>query len=362
MRTNNLKGVSLFSSAGIAETYFNDINIQIQVANEIDKKRCDFFSHLYPDVNMINGDIQDPKIKQKIIELSRDKEFLIATPPCQGFSTLGITKKTDDLKNDKRNFLIFDVIDVIQNSEFEFILIENVPRFFKLYYPYKNDFKGIEYILRDMFKNKYEIKANVFDAKDLGVPQFRKRSIIRMYKKHHEWEDPLLNEKPITLRESIGHLPSIESGEDSGIKYHTAKKHNERDILAMKHTPEGKSALLNPVFYPKKVDGSRITGFHNTYKRMRWDEPAKARTTNSGNIGSHNNVHPGNKNKDGTYSDARVLSLLETYIVSSLPEDWNTPIWASDAFIRKMIGEAIPPLMCKKILEKINPNGNNKRK
>lgn len=44
MRTNNLKGVSLFSSAGIAETYFNDINIQIQVANEIDKKDVIFLA------------------------------------------------------------------------------------------------------------------------------------------------------------------------------------------------------------------------------------------------------------------------------------------------------------------------------
>ena len=59
------------------------------------------------------------------------------------------------------------------------------------------------------------------------------------------------------------------------------------------------------------------------------------------------------KLKNGTYSDARVLTLLETFIVSSIPQNINLPEWASDAFIRKMIGEAIPPLMCKKILETI---------
>ena len=44
------------------------------------------------------------------------------------------------------------------------------------------------------------------------------------------------------------------------------------------------------------------------------------------------------------------------FIVSSLPNEWSPPTWASDAFIRKMIGEAIPPLMCKKIVEPIIGN------
>ncbi len=116
----------------------------------------------------------------------------------------------------------------------------------------------------------------------------------------------------------------------------------------MKNTPTGKSAFKNNFYYPKKENGDKIKGFHNTYKRMKWDEPAHARTTNSGNIGSHNNVHPGRLQEDGTYSDARVLTILETLIVSSLPENWDIPKWATDNFIRTVIGEAIPPLMSKK--------------
>jgi len=351
-----MKGVSLFSSAGIAETYFEEIGLNIQVANEIEKKRCDFFEYMYPNTKMICGDIQNSKVKKEIIKYSIDKQFLIATPPCQGFSTLGITKKTENLKDDERNFLIFDVIEIIKQCDFNYILIENVPRFFKLFYPFENEFKSIEYILKKIFNSKYELKFDIFDAKNLGVSQFRKRAIIRMFKRGLSWVDPKMSNKEITLRESIGHLPSLESGEKSNIPFHYSKTHNERDIMAMKHTPEGRSALLNLIHYPKRVDGKRISGFHNTYKRMRWDEPAKARTTNCGNIGSHNNVHPGRKLNNGTYSDSRVLTLLETFIVSSLPNEWSPPTWASDAFIRKMIGEAIPPLMCKKIVEPIIRN------
>lgn len=119
----------------------------------------------------------------------------------------------------------------------------------------------------------------------------------------------------------------------------------------MKHTAPGKSAIANPEYYPKKEDGSRIKGFHNTYKRMVWEQPCPARTTYSGSMSSHNNVHPGKLLPDGTYSDARVLTLLETFIVSSIPEDITFPEGSTDTFIRTVIGEAIPPRLMMRILE-----------
>jgi DNA (cytosine-5)-methyltransferase 1 len=52
---------------------------------------------------------------------------------------------------------------------------------------------------------------------------------------------------------------------------------------------------------------------------------------------------------DGTYSDPRVLTLLETFIVSSIKPDIEFPKNATDTFIRTIIGEAIPPKMLEKI-------------
>ena len=124
-------------------------------------------------------------------------------------------------------------------------------------------------------------------------------------------------------------------------------------MLALKHTPSGKSAIANEVYYPKKDDGTRIKGFHNTFKRMVWNQPCPARTTYSGSLSSHNNVHPGHLLSDGTYSDARVLTLLETFIVSSLPEDITFPPNTSENFIRTIIGEAIPPRLLQRIINQI---------
>lgn len=69
-----LKGLSLFSNVGVAEAYFESIGIKIEVANEIDEKRAKFYSHLYPDVDMIVGDITDNNIREKIINRATEKK------------------------------------------------------------------------------------------------------------------------------------------------------------------------------------------------------------------------------------------------------------------------------------------------
>lgn len=346
----NLKGVSLFSSGGIAETYYNDINIDIVVANELLQKRVDFYKHFYSQADVVCGDIQDANIKKNILsKIGPDVKLLVATPPCQGLSSIGKNRTQEAFEQDSRNFLIFDVFEIIDACNFDYILIENVPRFLKMYFPFEGQILLLEEIIKLKYQSIYNIEINILNASDYGVAQTRPRAIIRIFKKGLKWASPI-KEAKINLEKAIGHLPSLEPDTDSGIPWHFSKKHNDRDILALTHTPPGKSAIKNEFYYPKKANGDRIKGFHNTYKRMKWEAPAHARTTKSGNIGSHNNVHPGRLQSDGTYSDPRVLSILETLIVSSLPQDWDIPKTATDNFIRTVIGEAIPPLMSKKIL------------
>ena len=354
MRSNRPKGISLFSSGGIGEYYLADLGLEIIAANELIEKRAKVFKHFYPEVDMVVGDIRDEKIKGQILNHlnSNDVSFLLATPPCQGLSTLGKNKKQSDFEKDPRNFLVYDIFDIIDAGSFRFILIENVPRFLKMYFPYKGEFLTLQEILIDRYSDRYTIEVDVLNAKDYGVAQTRPRAIIRMFDPRMKWNRPS-KEDVIALEAAIGHLPTLEAGETSSIRYHKARKHNVRAVNALKHTPPGQSALINKIHYPKKENGDRIKGFHNTFKRMVWDQPAHARTTYSASISSHNNVHPGRPLKDGTYSDARVLTLLETFIVSSLPEDIEFPADISNSMIYTLIGEAIPPLMLKKIIEPI---------
>ena len=86
---------------------------------------------------------------------------------------------------------------------------------------------------------------------------------------------------------------------------------------------------------------------------MRWDEPAPTITVRNDCISSQRNVHPGRLLKNGTYSDARVLTPLELMILDSLPEDWNIPDDTPEILIRQIIGESVPPLMVQKIIQEI---------
>jgi DNA (cytosine-5)-methyltransferase 1 len=368
MTNSTVQALSMFSGGGIAETYFEDAGIHIAVANELLPERADFYKHIYPDVDMVCGDIRADGVFEKVMASAEKAgiSFLLATPPCQGMSTLGRRK----YESDSRNSLIQYVIMAVKRLSPDYVMIENVPKFVDLLY----DMDGTTYfldtaksekpyhiidLLNELFSDRYVVDMKILNAMHYGVPQSRPRVIVKLYKKGLSWPWPSEEQHVITLREAIGDLPSLESGENSEFKWHKALHHNARQIEALRHTPEGKSAMKNEVYYPQKPDGSRVRGFHNTYNRMSWDEPAPARTTNNHLMSGHNNVHPGRQSADGTWSDARVLTLRELLIVSSLPLDWDIPDNFPESKIRIIIGEAIPPLLSKKIVETIQRRRDN---
>lgn len=348
---NKINAISLFSSGGIGELTLPRDKINILAANELIKQRANCYQFFYANTKMLPGSIIDSSIKNELISIANENnaKLLLATPPCQGFSTLGKNKISEDFIKDRRNFLVLEVLDIIDACDFDYVFMENVPRFIEMFFPFEDGFQTLRQILEKKYSNIYNIDIKILNAENYGIPQSRPRVIIKLFKKNKKWNWP--EEEPvITLEKSIGHLPSLEPGEDSGIKWHYSKIQNPRAVEAMRHTPEGKSALTNEVYYPKKEDGTRIKGFHNTFKRMKWNAPAPTRTTFSGSISSHNNVHPGRKLPDGTYSDPRVLTLLETFIVSTIPINIDFPPNSSETFIRTLIGESIPPMLETKIL------------
>lgn len=340
-----IKWISLFANVGIAETYLASLWIDIVVANELLQDRCEFYKYLYPNCNIISWDIMNKEIYNSILEnsLSEKVDFLMATPPCQWMS---IAWKMDE--DDPRNWLIIKAVDMILDTDVRYFLIENVPQALKTYI--QVDWEKIlipDYINKKLWK-KYNITFNVADASDYWTPQVRKRSIILWCKDQKRELPPI--QKKITVKEAIWHLPSIESLEKSEIKYHFWTKHNANHILWMKNTPTWKTALDNEKHYPNK-DWRKIKWFKTTYKRIDRDKPAPTITMCNGAISSQNNVHPWRLLPDWTYSDARVLSLKEIFILTWLPKNWTYPERASENLVRKVIGEWIPPKLVENIIK-----------
>ena len=353
-----MNGVSLFANVGIAETYINNHGIDIVVANELLENRARFHHELYPQCEIIQGDITNENIYNKILKKAKAKkcDFLIATPPCQGMSIAGKMAE-----NDPRNSLIKYVIQMIKSLQPKHVMIENVTGVLKTYISaYGVKTKITDYIENELKPLGYFINPTIVDAADFGTPQSRKRAIF-LISKIAKWELPNKQNR-ITVREVIAHLPSLESGEKSPIEYHHAKIHNDRHIAFLKQTPTGKTALENKIHYPKKEDGTRIKGYSTTYKRIEWDKPAPTITMANGSISSQNNVHPGRLLKNGTYSDARVLSLNEIFILTGLPDDWTPPEWSSENLLRHVIGEGVPPKLISSLLSSLPINKNKQTK
>ena len=374
-----LKGLSLFANVGVAETYLSQLGIEIVVANELEPKRAEFYSHLYPNTNMIVGDITDKKISDKIVEASINEkvDFLIATPPCQGMSLAG---KMD--KFDKRNQLIYYAIEIIKKIKPKYILLENVPQLLKTKIKVGNDIISIpEYIHKELDNYYNFANQNLVSAMDYEVPQMRKRNIFLLSRKdmNYIWQMPNKKER-ITLKDAIYDLPSVDPLLKEGLeetiklfpdylekkekaekisKIHRPPVHAKKHVIAMMHTPSGCTAFDNIEYYPKKDDGTRVNGHYNTYRRYDWNKPARTITQNNGVISSLCCVHPGKpyiKNNETLYSDPRCLTLYELFIVFSLPKDWNVPDWADERFIRQVIGEGIPPMLIKNIVQELINN------
>ena len=369
-----LKGASLFANVGIAEAYFKELGINILVANEIDSKRAEFYQHVYPETHMICGDITDEVIRNSIVNECIEKgiDFVIATPPCQGMSEAGLR-----LEFDSRNQLICYAIDVIKRVKPRFVLLENVPKQLKTKIKVDGQTMLIPDYIKKMLECDYRFNKNtLIRAKDHGVPQLRERNIFLLVRKDQKtvWEfpekqpeitlsdaigtlpslDPLLREG---LDETIKHFPNYESKRIEGLavsKWHYPPKHSWKQVEWMMHTPTGKSAIYNDIYYPQKADGTPVIAHHNHYRRLKWDMPCRTITQNSGVISSLACVHPGHpyKNDIGEllYSDPRVLTIYELMIIMSLPLDWPIPDWADDTFIRKVFGEGIPSNLVRKIM------------
>lgn len=347
-------GLSLFASAGIAEMNLGRY-VNFILGNELMPLRSRVHEFWHPRTEMICGDITSDVIKESLItkSIAGKVDFILATPPCQGVSLIGKNKRNSQWIEDPRNFLIFHALEIVDRLRPKVVVIENVDRFAKVFFPYKGGFNSLTEILLDRYSDVYNITSNIYNSADYGVPQARKRLIIVMTRGNVSFSKPLPCDHQITVAEAIGDLPSLESGETSNLKHHNARVHTPAHIEYMRNTPTGKSAFQNEVYYPRKADGTRIIGYPYTYKRIDWDKPAPTITMRSDIISSTHTVHPGRPLGNGLYSDARVLTLRELFILSSINPDIDLPVFASQNQIRYMVGEAVPPLLMEAICKNI---------
>ena len=374
------KVLSLFANIGVAEACFSETSAEVVVANEVDPRRAQLYEAVYPACRMVCGDITRREVFDEIVALARTAgvDVVMATPPCQGMSTAGQMRKTDP-----RNNLFRYAVDAIKELAPSYFVFENVPAFLTTRVDYDGQAWLIPDVIRAELSDRYHLDFATANTQDYGVPQRRERMILLATRKDVplRWQLPPKEERLVTMRDAIGWIPTIdpfvkdldkaefqrlfphyEERRQAALaisKYNQPPKHVYRNVLAMQHTPTGKSAFANEdAFKPRKKNGEVVRGFGNTYKRQNWDTPAYTIAMDNIEISSQNNVHPGRfEGKDAQgrdiYSDARALTLYELMRLMTLPDDWQLPDWADLRLFRRIIGEGVPSLFMKKIFLQI---------
>ncbi len=251
---------------------------------------------------------------------------MIGCAPCQGFSSH--RKKHWNEEDDIRNSLIMAFAEIVKKVQPDVILMENVPEFLSTrYWKY---FSAAKKTYEEM---GYIVKANIYNAAAFGVPQERFRSIIIGMKKNFVLPSGYLKSSEYrTVRDAIGHLPSVEAGvADPHDAMHKSAAHKKSTIEVIQKVPHNGGNRPAGVG-PKCLDKTK--GFSDVYGRLFWDKPSITITHYARNPASGRYTHP---------EQDRGLTAREAALLQSFPNGFEFSGKSDDIY--RQIGEAVPPML-----------------
>jgi DNA (cytosine-5-)-methyltransferase len=319
--------IDLFSGAGGFSLGFKSsgyFNILLSVDNN--KNLSETYEKNFKNVKHLTRDILSFNEKE-IKELIKDKDVdvIIGGPPCQGFSLAGNIGRLE--QNDERNRLFLGYLKFVKVVQPKIFIMENVARL--ITHNKGETFK----VMKEYFKKAgYNIEYEILNSKDYGVPQERRRVFIIGKKGNKKFKFPKKEIKIKTVKEAIEDLPALKSGEEnSSIPNHNAMKHSNQMLEKMSFVKDGGNREEIPeILRPKSGDVRK-------YIRYKSDAPSVCVT--------------GDMRKIFHYNQNRALTPRELARLQTFPDDFV--FYGTSINIQQQIGNAVPPLLAKKISLKV---------
>jgi len=331
VKNNTLNFIDLFCGCGGFSTGLEAAGHKCLLGIDFDKHAIESFKYNHKNSQAICGDIS--KItKQKLLSTLGGKcvDMVVGGPPCQGFSTVG---KGDSL--DERNNLFKHFIRVVRALEPKVVLFENVTGILAK----KNEFV-LKKIFQEFEKLGYIMDAQVLDASEYGVPSKRRRTII-MGVKNDLPLYPKASRKVVSVAEAFEKLNKKKNLYNHELE--SAQIKNPLDKKRLAKIPAGCGIRYERdelKYLPKRlrydVDWSELREgrFRQTrLQRLPLNAPAPTILTSKSMY-----YHP---------TEERFLTVREASVCQSFPLNFKFLGPVSAQF--RQIGNAVPPLMAKKI-------------
>lgn len=181
---NALKIVSLFSGIGAYEKGLKNLGIEFDLLKycEID----DIKSRAYSVLHNVSEELNLRDVTNIDCDKIDDFDLLVYSPPCQSYSKAG---KQEGL-NDIRGTLFYNALQVIQNKQPKYCVMENVDN---LPNKFTKEFEDMLFGLYDAGYNNY---WKIINAKDF-LPQNRQRVFLVSIRKDldtYDFEFPVGND------------------------------------------------------------------------------------------------------------------------------------------------------------------------
>ena len=330
-----MKVASLFSGCGGLDLGFAQAGFEVVYANDFDRDVWETYENN-------NGIVIDRRSLSDIPSSDiPDADGIIGGPPCQSWSLAGAMRGI----NDKRGQLFYEYIRIIRDKEPKFFVAENVPGMLS-----KTHIPEFKKIIAGMASLGYSVSYHLYDARDYGVPQERKRVIVVGYRKdfgmsfspplptHSKFGatgvDGTKTRKWKTLMDAIGDLPEA--------------------------VPALEKNLANPsVKFPNHeyMIGNFSTIYMSRNRRRNWNEASF--TIQAG--GRHAPLHPDSCPMQRVGQDQwiltgdvyRRLTVREAARIQTFPDDF-TFYYNSVAQGYKMVGNAVPVKLAFNIASKVS--------
>lgn len=329
-------------------------------------------------INLPIGEEYNELIQKQIDNClgKRKVDLIIGGPPCQAYSLVGRSRSKTKMEGDPRNFLFIQYAEYLEKYKPKLFVFENVLGL--------KSAKGGHYLaeMENLFIAKgYHIKLFTIEAINFGVLQNRKRIIILGWKKNMTFNIPDLEniriENKYVVQDLLKDLPKIMAGEgkDKYLKYktetteylknhalrngvdvltqHIARPHREQDreiykIAVQKWEEKQERLSYNDLPEQLKTHQNR-TSFFDRFKvvaaDLAYSQTVVAHIAKDG----HYYIHPDIKQN-------RSISVREAARLQSFPDDYyfeGEKEGANRTAAFKQIGNAVPPLMAKRIGEEI---------
>ena len=278
------------------------------------------------DITKISGS----DINKEYWSDKNETKILVGCAPCQPFSTHA--NKIKNKEAGSKWHLIDEFKRLISETLPDIVSMENVPNLAN-----QKIFQDFVSFLKE--KKYFVSYSNVF-CPDYGIPQKRRRLVL-LASKYGEIEiipKTHSEENYVTLRDVVGKLPSVKSGEVcKNDPLHRTTKLSEINLKRIKASKPNGTWLdwnkdLRLACHKKKTGKT----YKSVYGRMSWDEPSPTITTQFYNYGTGRFGHP---------KQNRALTIREAAILQTFPVHYKFYKNESDIFITRLgvhIGNAVP--------------------